>query len=124
MPGVTPKLLPHAATAVIDPAKILRYLLDSTNPRSRGKPAVFFALGYRRDLWERLRDDLLAHGRENPVVRTERKMDAAVCSVDGMLIGPNAGSRRIRTLWWQDVGSDRPGSSRRSPRRDKGRDYE
>lgn len=103
----TPKSLPHAAMALIDPAKILPYLLDPTNPRSRGKPALFFALGYQRELWEQLRDDLLAHGRENPIVRVERQGGATAYSIDGMLIGPNTRTRRIRTVWRHDAGSNR-----------------
>ncbi len=104
----TPTSLPHMAKAVIDPAKILRYLLGPTNPRSRGKPSLFFTLGYQRDLWEQLRDDLLTLGRENPIAHAERQGQATVYSIDGMLIGLKASTRRSRTVWRQDAGSDRP----------------
>lgn len=94
--------LPNAGHAIIAPEKILRYLLDPTNPRSRGKPALFFALGYTRETWERFRDDLLAHGRTHPVAETEQAGTATVYNVDGELIGPNQRSRSIRTVWRTD----------------------
>lgn len=108
MADETPLSLPHAAKAMLDPAKIPRYLLDTTNPRSRGKPAIFFALGYRRALWEQLRDDLLAHGRVNPLTSVERQGNATIYIIDGMLTGPNGRRRRIRTVWRQDAEFDRP----------------
>ena len=94
--------LPHADRATIAPDKILRYLLDPTNPRSRGKPALFFTLGYTRETWERLRDDLLAHGRTDPVAETDQAGTATVYNVDGELTGPNQRSRRLRTIWRTD----------------------
>lgn len=94
--------LPNADRATIAPEKILRYLLDPTNPRSRGKPALFFALGYTREAWEQCRDDLLAHGRTYPVAETEQAGAATVYNVDGELTGPNQRSRRLRTVWRTD----------------------
>ena len=94
--------LPDADRATIAPDKILRYLLDPANPRSQGKPALFFALGYTRERWERLRDDLLAHGRTYPVAETEQVGTATVYNVDGDLIGPNQRSRHLRTIWRTD----------------------
>ncbi|HEY8293608.1 MAG TPA: hypothetical protein VIG44_14045 [Thermomicrobiales bacterium] len=94
--------MPNADRATIAPDKILRYLLDPTNPRSRGKPALFFALGYTRETWERLRDDLLAHGRTYPVAETEQAGTATVYNVDGELTGPHQRSRPLRTIWRTD----------------------
>ena len=94
--------LPNADRATVAPEKILRYLLDSTNPRSQGKPSLFFALGYTRETWERFHDDLLAHGRTHPIAETEQAGTATVYNVDGELTGPNQRSRRLRTVWRAD----------------------
>lgn len=94
--------LPNADRAIIAPEKVLRYLLDPTNPRSQGKPALFFALGYTPETWEWLCDDLLAHGRTYPVTRTEEAGMARVYNVDGELTGPNQRSYRLRTVWRTD----------------------
>jgi hypothetical protein len=101
--------LPNADRATVAPEKILRYLLDPTNTRSRGKPALFFALGYTREAWERFRDDLLAHGHRYPVAETEQVEMATVYNVDGELTGPNLRSRYLRTVWR----TDQPGADPR-----------
>jgi hypothetical protein len=92
-------MLPEAERAVVAPEKILRYLLDPTNPRNQGKHGVFFALGYTRETWERLRDDLLTHGHMHPVAEVELQGHATVYNVDGVLTGPSGRTRQIRTAW-------------------------
>ncbi|MGI8964300.1 MAG: DUF6883 domain-containing protein, partial [Thermomicrobiales bacterium] len=67
--------LPRANRATIHPSKILRYLLDPTNPASSGKPALFFALGYIRRAWGVLNDDLVEHGRTHPVTSVAQSQD-------------------------------------------------
>ncbi len=97
-------MLPHADRAIVHPDKLLRYLLDPTNPRSRGKPAVFFALGYAREGWERLRGDLLLHGRTHPVAKVELRGEDAMYTVEGDIQGPT-GRTHLRTVWQVDAGT-------------------
>ncbi len=100
--------LPHAEHAIIASEKITRYLLDPENPRNRGKAAIFFGIGYTRELWERLAMDLLAHGQIFPVEMEEQRGADRVYTVFGPLIGPNGATRPIRTVWQIDAGMDFP----------------
>ena len=52
-------ILPNAAKAVIDSAKVRDYLLSSSHPIGRFKQPFFAALGYSRDQWQQLEADLL-----------------------------------------------------------------
>lgn len=51
-------MLPYADRAVVEPSKVRDYLLSASHPIGRFKAAVFFALGYAPESWQRLRDDL------------------------------------------------------------------
>jgi hypothetical protein len=53
-------MLPNAKRALVAPNKVRDYLLSPSHPVGRFKAAVFAALGYTQENWERLRDDLLA----------------------------------------------------------------
>lgn len=52
--------LPNANSAIVDEAKVRDYLLSPEHPVGRFKARVFVAVGYRRQAWQRLRDDLAA----------------------------------------------------------------
>ena len=65
-------MLPNAALATVDPAKVRDYLLSPAHPIGRFKATVFFALGYTREDWPRLRDDLLAHATSGEAVLREQ----------------------------------------------------
>ncbi|HWV24933.1 MAG TPA: hypothetical protein VNZ58_12150 [Thermomicrobiales bacterium] len=94
-------MLPDADKASIHPHKILRYLLDPTNPNSRGKPAFYGRLGYTRETWGRLHDDLLMHARLYPVrqIVEDSKREAVTYVIEGELIGPNGKRRQLRSVW-------------------------
>lgn len=100
--------LPNAERATVAPEKITRYLLDPANPRNRGKAAIFFGIGYTRELWERLAMDLLAHGQTFPVETEEQRDVDRVYTVFGPLVGPNGATRLIRTVWQIDAGTHVP----------------
>ncbi len=96
--------LPGAERASNHPNRILRYLLDSSNPASRGKPALFLAMGCSRLSWGRLSDDLLIHGQTHPVssVTSDNGNRSTTYTIDGDLVGPNGRVHRIRTVWRVD----------------------
>jgi hypothetical protein len=102
--------LPRAEFATIHPNKLLGYLLDPSNPASRGKPTVFFGMGYTREMWGSLSDDLRKHGQSYEVVDTSTDRDgiAVTYTIDGDMTGPNGRSRRIRTVWRVDGVDENP----------------
>src|SRR5438552_15055918 len=55
--------LPGADGAIVDGAKVRDYLLSPEHPVGRFKAVFFGALGYKRDQWQRLQQDLVDLGR-------------------------------------------------------------
>jgi hypothetical protein len=51
--------LPRSESAIVEDAKVRDYPLSPEHPIGRFKARVFRAVGYDRDHWQRLRDDLL-----------------------------------------------------------------
>jgi hypothetical protein len=60
--------LPAADRALVDATKVRDYLLSAEHPVGRFKARFFQHLGYSRDDWPRLRDDLLVLAHENSAV--------------------------------------------------------
>lgn len=92
-------MLPNAALATIDPAKLRDYLLSPAHPIGRFKATVFFALGYTREGWPRLRDDLLAHAASGEAALREQGKYGLKYAVSGTLTGPSGRSGRFTTVW-------------------------
>jgi hypothetical protein len=82
-------MLPHAAHAIVDEAKIGDYLLSDTHPVGRFKARVFRSLGYTVESWTRLRDDLLHHGQTGTVQRIESSAYGMKVVISATLKGPN-----------------------------------
>lgn len=61
-------MLPGVEHAVVEPAKIKDYLLSNVHPVGRFKAVVLFALGYKAEEWELLRDNLLELARTGAAV--------------------------------------------------------
>jgi hypothetical protein len=55
--------LPNPERALVDQAKVQRYLLSTDHPEGRFKAVVFQSVGYRAAWWEVLREDLAATAR-------------------------------------------------------------
>lgn len=92
-------MLPNAALATVDPAKVRDYLLSPAHPIGRFKATVFFALGYTREDWPRLRDDLLAHAASGEAVLREQNKYGRKYAVSATLTGPSGRTGRFTTVW-------------------------
>lgn len=99
-------LLPNAARAYVEPAKLRDYALDPTSPTGRHKARVFrSALGFERDDWPALADALVAGARSAEV--TGRRDAPAGGPIYELLIsvtGVNGRSATVATAW--QVGPD------------------
>jgi hypothetical protein len=60
--------LPKARLAVVDQKKITDCLLATGHPAGRAKAAFFQRFGFTATAWPTLRDALLEHPREAPIV--------------------------------------------------------
>lgn len=62
--------IPNAERALLAPEKLRDYLLDVQHKRGGPKARLLYAFGYRREEWERLRDDLRVQHLPMDVDRT------------------------------------------------------
>ena len=101
-------MLPAAERAYIDPAKVRDYLLSSMHPVGRFKAAVFQALGYRTEEWEKLRDDLLALARRTEAVPGQTSPFGQKYEVSGTLRGPNGREAKFTCVWLVPIDGEPP----------------
>ena len=91
--------LPNAERAFVPKEKITRYLLDPSNPRSRGKPGFFERFGFRREAWNDLAEALIEHAREGDVVEEDETPFGVQYAVEGTLVAPDGRAPLVRTVW-------------------------
>lgn len=100
--------LPNADRAIVDEAKVRDYLLSAANPRSRGKPAFFHALGFGFENCELLRQELLRVAQSDAAVEGQPSAFGRKFEIRATLIGPSAKTARINTVWIIEIGSTVP----------------
>lgn len=102
--------LPNADLAVVDPAKVLNYLLNEAHADNGGKARFFRLLGYSREAPERLMEALRGVAEHGEVVSSAESAHGQKYVVDGRLSGHTQQSRQwsIRTVWIIDRGKDAP----------------
>lgn len=91
--------LPNADHAIVDDAKVRDYLLSAEHPVGRFKARVFYAAGYTREQWERLRDDLLTLARTSEVTPTRDDELGQRFVGTGLLPAPSGRPLPVRTVW-------------------------
>ena len=88
-----------ASRAIVAEAKVRDYLLSSEHPVGRFKARVFAAVGYRRDAWERFRDDLLALAIAIDVTQTRNDQFGQRFIGTETLISPAGTALPVHTVW-------------------------
>jgi uncharacterized protein DUF6883 len=87
------------AGAIVDDAKIRDYLLSPEHPVGRFKAVFFGILGYKREDWQRLRQDLLTILElEDAVARPSRSFGQKY-EVRGTLQGSSGRRAEVVTVW-------------------------
>jgi len=94
--------VPRWEDANVDANKILDYLLSIEHPVGADKARFFTSMGYHRDHWERLRDDLLRIAHDRPSVSEQRTNFGFKYVVDGMIRTPAGRIVELRTIWISD----------------------
>jgi hypothetical protein len=100
--------LPGLERAFIDPAKIRDYLLSTEHIVGRHKAVVFRGMGYTREDWQRLSNDLMALALANDAQPLEANEFGQKYRVDGYLEGPRPRVMRTRTIWVVRMDEDYP----------------
>lgn len=108
--------------AEVTERKILEYLLASDHPTGRDKAAFFTAIGYTRDRWSRLRDDLLDAARGGEIVREEQTELGVKYMVDTEVLAPDGRRIGLRTIWISDEQEGAPRLVTAYPRKGDTRD--
>jgi hypothetical protein len=60
-------LLLNVGNAVLDDAKITKYLLNDVHPQNQGRAKFFMLFGFTLPTWQELRKALLDHPRNNAI---------------------------------------------------------
>jgi hypothetical protein len=84
------------------------YLLAAANPRSRGKPAFFQALGFGPQNWEMLRDFLLGVAAAGEAVEVPRTPFGRKFEIHATLTGPSGRAASVCTIWIIESGELSP----------------
>ena len=103
--------------AQVTEGKILEYLLSADHPTGKDKAAFFAAVGYSREEWNQLRDDLLGLARAGDVVAETPTEYGMKYVLDGVLQTPVGRAVALRTVWIADEPEDPPRLVTAYPRR-------
>ena len=101
-------ILPHAETAIIPPAKMRDYLLDSEHPEGGGKAGFFLAMGFHPDRWQLLADAIREVIASTPVTQRLESRHGTKYIVEENLLPPAARRVHVRTVWIIEPGESAP----------------
>ena len=94
--------------AEVSEAKILNYLLSEDHPVGGAKAVFFRSLGYSREEWTKLRDELVEAAQRGEVTSEVETAFGTKYVVDVALRVPAGGVVALRTVWITDQPEDRP----------------
>jgi len=91
--------LPGADRAIVDEAKVRDYLLSSEHPVGRFKAAFFANVGYTRQDWERLQQELLSIAGSEDAMPGQPSAFGQKYEVRGRIEGPTGRRFEVVTVW-------------------------
>jgi hypothetical protein len=91
--------IPDASRATVKDAKVRDYLLNLGHPDGGPKAIWFHSLGYNRDDWHYLADDLLAIARNCTKFDTETTRFGVKCKALGSIGRPGHRPGNVLTVW-------------------------
>jgi len=100
--------VPNADKAVIDQAKLVRYLLDVDHPDGGSKARLLVSLGYSQSNWQQLEADLRSMHLGEDFVATSQSIWGVRYEIVAPLIGPSGDAVLFRSVWQIDLGTDVP----------------
>jgi filamentous hemagglutinin len=100
--------IPNASQAIVEPAKILQYLLDTSHPVGGAKARFFLSFGFSREEYSVLVRALQRHATDNEVTTMHETAFGPRYEVEGQLVCPDGRRPVIVTVWQFDVGQIAP----------------
>lgn len=91
--------IPDAERAVIAPEKVRDYLLNLGHPDGGSKAVWFHSLGYTRDQWRLLAEDLMAIARNCDRFDTETTQFGIKYKASGSVDRPDHRPGFVLTVW-------------------------
>lgn len=91
--------IPDAELAIVGRDKVHGYLLNLEHPDGGAKAVWFHGLGYEREDWHLLADDLLAIARTCDHYRTEQSPYGVKYKVSGVVGRPGYRPGRVLAVW-------------------------
>jgi hypothetical protein len=91
--------IPRADQAVVAAEKVRDYLLNLEHPDGGTKAVWFHSVGYARDEWQLLADDLLAIARGCAEFDTETTQFGIKYKATGLIGRPNHRPGNVLTVW-------------------------
>jgi hypothetical protein len=99
--------IPGAERAVLDPAKVQNYLLSPEHPVGRAKARFFAQLGFSRENWTILRDELSRYAGLDAQLGAATRFGQKY-QVHGTIKGPSGRTAAVVTVWIVLNGEDFP----------------
>jgi hypothetical protein len=91
--------LPNAAQAIVDPAKISNYLMQTSPRRVNDKSGFFGRFGFRRQAPGPLVDAILRHAQDHDVTSTRITPYGTIFEVEGPLRTPDGRNPQVLVVW-------------------------
>lgn len=91
--------IPDAQRAAVEDTKVRDYLLNLEHPDGGAKAIWFHSLGYARDGWRLLAEDLIAIARNCDNFETETSKFGIKYKVTGSVGRPNHRPGKVLTVW-------------------------
>lgn len=100
--------LPNASQAIVEPQKVLDYLLNANHPIGGPKARFFMQFGFTREDSVTLLEALRRHGVSNEVAMMNNTPFGPRFEVVGPLECPSGDSPNVCTVWQFDRGQIAP----------------
>lgn len=105
--GRDPKL-PNVHLALVEPEKIVDYILNPAHPDNGGKALFFLGLGFSLEGWRLLAAAFCKVAESHTVSMSMDSSHGRKYIVDGRIETPSRKTPSVRTVWIVDLGLDRP----------------
>ena len=91
--------MPGADDAIVDPFKVLNYLLSPVHATGKHKARFFATLGYNRANWTTFTAELRSHALSENAKQTETALFGTKYIVAHPVTGPSGRSAIVVTVW-------------------------
>ena len=100
--------LPNPGHAVIEPSKLVQYLLNTEHKRGGHKAWVLLDFGYHVDSWQQLQADIRRFHLLAEVEVVRQTLYGTRYEIRAPLQTPSGRTLTVRTVWQIDKGTDFP----------------